>query len=838
MGMTNTIMHYYSGQVKRLPVLFFLILLPFGLFLVSCVTMQDPEESQDYRSQIVGSLTQGQTLGQTIVSRHKNLDGLQVWYNLDKSTAPDDGVLTATIYKGTTSDGEFVKSIPISFRRLSSQATINIPLNLENNPINQVYFIQFQTDKGNIQFFGRDEDAYPPGQLFINGIPQDADLSFRISYDYDYRTVVGDLEKLVQISYLFIPLLLLIWLPGRLLLGTLRLKYKLDAIQSFNLSMGLSLAIIPVAILWTSTLNIRLDSWSIWLIFCFLSLLYVWQNWSSIRTSFSRFQTSHILKRKYLFYEVAMLAVFLITLFVRIAMIRDMAAPAWVDSVHHALISNLIIENGGYPDTYAPLVNINTASYHSGFHSMVAVFYWLTGIRITDNLLFVGQILNALIVIAVYALTVIFTNKRSAGLFAGLIVGLFTPMPAYYTSWGRYTQLAGLLILPTAFIFSVYIYKQSIGNPGNFYNLLRKKPIIILLVATAVTFSGLFLTHYRVAAFLGILIIIYLSIFYISLLCKRKFIHKILHPILLLSIAGIIAFLLTLPWWPKALSSLFIPRIEVKNVVPPTLFSDFSWAYLTSAYGKPVIGFAVVGLLIAAIKAWRMALSLILWILLLFILANANALGFPGAHFVNTTSVEIMLFIPMAILAGYAISWCIELFLHVLEGRSRFIFIGILVIFGIVFSIFGAQRLLTILNPNTMLFRQADYPAMEWIKENIPDDEPILINPFPWGYGLYAGSDGGYWISPLAGKSTMPPPALYGLSPKLSRNVKDISKNVIAFSDNLPKLHNLLLENDIEYIYIGAKGGALSPKQLNNSPLFKAIYSNNGTWVFQVIPYP
>ena len=35
---------------------------------------------------------------------------------------------------------------------------------------------------------------------------------------------------------------------------------------------------------------------------------------------------------------------------------------------------------------------------------------------------------------------------RIGGLAAALIVGVFTPMPAYYTSWGRYTQLAALLI--------------------------------------------------------------------------------------------------------------------------------------------------------------------------------------------------------------------------------------------------------------------------------------------------------------------------------------------------------------------------------------------------------
>ena len=31
-------------------------------------------------------------------------------------------------------------------------------------------------------------------------------------------------------------------------------------------------------------------------------------------------------------------------------------------------------------------------------------------------------------------------------------------------------------------------------------------------------------------------------------------------------------------------------------------------------------------------------------------------------------------------------------------------------------------------------------------------DATVLINPFTWGYGLYAGNDGGFWISPLAGR--------------------------------------------------------------------------------------
>jgi hypothetical protein len=61
------------------------------------------------------------------------------------------------------------------------------------------------------------------------------------------------------------------------------------------------------------------------------------------------------------------------------AMTRDLAAPAWVDSVHHALLTRLIGEQGAFPVSYAPYVQANTSSYHPGFHTLLAFFGWLSG---------------------------------------------------------------------------------------------------------------------------------------------------------------------------------------------------------------------------------------------------------------------------------------------------------------------------------------------------------------------------------------------------------------------------------------------------------------------------
>jgi hypothetical protein len=114
-----------------------------------------------------------------------------------------------------------------------------------------------------------------------------------------------------------------------------------------------------------------------------------------------------------------------------VVMARDLSAPAWVDSIHHAAITRLILEKGGYPSTYAPYIDIDATEYHAGFHSVLASFQWLSGLDSPEAMLLLGQVLNALIVFAVYLLAVALTHHRSAGLGAAAIAGLFTPMPAY-----------------------------------------------------------------------------------------------------------------------------------------------------------------------------------------------------------------------------------------------------------------------------------------------------------------------------------------------------------------------------------------------------------------------
>ena len=78
--------------------------------------------------------------------------------------------------------------------------------------------------------------------------------------------------------------------------------------------------------------------------------------------------------------RLLLVLIFLVSLVVRLIMVRDLATPAWVDSVHHALITRLILTNGAYPSTYLPYLDISPTVYHPGFHSIAASFVWLTNL--------------------------------------------------------------------------------------------------------------------------------------------------------------------------------------------------------------------------------------------------------------------------------------------------------------------------------------------------------------------------------------------------------------------------------------------------------------------------
>lgn len=226
---------------------------------------------------------------------------------------------------------------------------------------------------------------------------------------------------------------------------------------------------------------------------------------------------------------------------------------------------------------------------------------------------------------------------------------------------------------------------------------------------------------------------------------------------------------------------------------------------------------------------------ILVWILILVFLANLGALRLPGSGLITNPYVEIMLFMPVSLFGGYLIDQILRYWADLIPKPLITPSLAVIfILFGFV-SYLGARQLVSILNPVTILSRQADLPAIAWINDHIPKDETIVINPFSWGFGLFAGNDGGYWISPLSGQPTLPPPVLYGIeseAPQISQN----SQEVINLSSDPYSLGRFMRAQHLYYVYIGGRGGVLSPEKLAASGYFEVLYQQDGVWIFHLKP--
>ncbi len=840
--------------IKAFVSLKILLILPF--LLAGCITLPDPETSQESNREIIpGGIEGSNTVGQSFIARRPRLNGLTFWVSHEASVENQQAWVTVRLFASIEQAIQGVPPLYNTHISIRNSGPISISFPPLGGGSGEGYYLELMPSDGSVNFQGQNLDAYAAGQAYIDGLPQDADLAFRTSYEYDPLALLTDLGEIVQRIGLVVPLALTLIVPGWLTLDLSGLRRRFDGGEQVALSLGLSLAMIPLLMLWSSTLGISWSQAGVLGVSVLLVILMLWR-------VFRRPGSYH-----FRWTGIAVGVIFIASMVVRIIMVRDLVAPAWVDPVHHALITRLTMEMGTFPETYAPYLELGSTVYHAGYHSSQAVFQWISGLDLPEGMLVYGQLLNAASVFSVYLLTTTLTGDKRAALLAALIAGLFTPMPTYYVSWGRYTQLAGLLILPVPLAFLKLAFEKSpIANNiretrpdsetvlksdedtqfsreslglSSAINLNRDE--ISLWLLTCLAAGGLLIVHYRVAAFLGALALAY----FISLLFEggRLSGQAFLGYLKQLLAAGTLllfgTLLLSLPWMGEVISNLLIPALIPTNVISAELFADFSWRFLEAGMGIYTLYLASAGVVIGLVWKRRFVITGLVWVALLFILANLGALGLPGGWLINNTSVAIMLFMPIALFGGYALSSLYlggEWLLQRQEAWSKLLlpFRLSFVAVAVVMSIFGARSLLPLLNQSTYLFRAADRPALAWIEENIPQEETILINPFSWGYGLCASADGGGWISALSGQPTMPPPVIYGFGSQSEiQRINSFCSEVLMNGGNPDQLWELMRSAGIRYIYTGIQGGPISPTAFSASPLFDKIYAQDGAYVFQ-----
>jgi hypothetical protein len=595
--------------------------------------------------------------------------------------------------------------------------------------------------------------------------------------------------------------------PGYLLWSLAAVDLRLPRFVAPALWLGLSLSLTPVLFLWSSSIGLRLSApiLSVQLVGVTLLALWRWQ-----RAPSRRLPPAWLI--------IGWVTVLGLVSLTRVLEIRGIAAPLWVDSLHHTLLVRIVGETGRIPTSLEPYLPIPSLRYHWGYHTIVGAWRGVARLPLLEGVLWSGQILNALIAVAIYGLGAFVLRSPRAGLIAAVVAGLLSILPAYYVTWGRYTQLSGLLLLPGLLIVSVGLAE-------------RPRWSWRLILVAALLLSGLMLVHYRVLVFFAAFVLPY-----VLLLAIQR--PRRLADLLLRFVAvGGLATLIIAPWAWEMFQRVLIPYAAAPaGLVGSDSYNTISWPLLKYGNNIWLYGLAAVGIVLAvALRRWRV-LVIAAWIAMLFLLANPSVLGLPPTWFINNDSVTITLFMPVSVLVGFCVNQLARWLERFSPPQFRFWTRAALAAGFLMIASYGAWQLRSVVNEVTILARPADVQALNWAAGNTPQDSRFLVNSTHWLNGSYRGTDGGWWLLPLAGRWVTTPPAVYVYGrPEYRRAVESINQRIAAITPAaIDQLKQLIRDERITHVYIGNESGPIKADTLFGDPMFTPIYDESGVTIFAV----
>jgi hypothetical protein len=870
------------------------------IFLTACAPVVENNQPAQTDWLILGS---GVTIGQTFVANYDGLSGIQI------TLAPltvGTGKLNLHLRSDAQSTIDIASSsLPIT--KINAPGNYSFYFEPQSTSRRKYYYVSVEIlGDGAVQVGGADSSTYSDGAEYINSITQDRQISFRLTYSIR-RLGLGLVREFASWGGILLIGAFLFLLPGW---GVLKLlwpgwdtrseKIALNWMEKLGLSAGVSLAIYPILLLWTGLVNLHLGSIYAWAPPIAGIGILLWTKRSLFlrrnprednvpRSIISVLRSVHLPSWRVIPSMPTIVLIFsvILLIFTRFWATRTLDAPMWGDSYQHSVIAQLIVDHNGLFRSWQPYADLKTFTYHFGFHSLAAVFHWITGLAIPRSILWVGQLMNILSVLSIYPLAMKVCRNRWSGVTAVIIAGFLTPVPMSYTNWGRYTQLSGQIILVVGIYMLWSVLERIPGidhatieiQPTNLDTSVHSEPPIRTrrgLILTSIVMGGLALTHFRVLIFA----ILFLIAIFLSSLFSRRNIQEWKILVIRSIWIGLGGALIFLPWFiniygGKILHNLTNQLTTPSSAVPIEMQSYNAVGSLTQYL--PVGVWLILPLAIAW-GLWKQhkGIGLIsLWGFLLLIAANPAWLSLPGTGVLSNFAIFIAVYIPAGILIGGGVGllsdeffsgeWRADINLKLSEGWKAHLFrmgvVGVhknprlsrwidglitLVLIGV--SLFCVPQRLNDLHPDQYaLLTRPDLRAASWIKEHLDPEATILVNSFfAYGGTLIVGSDGGWWLPVLTNRPTTLPPLNYGteagINPNYKQWVNELTKAIVSKGITHPDVLAMLQARNITHVYIGQKQGRvnyngpviLNPRELADDTHFKAVYHQDRVWIFEV----
>jgi hypothetical protein len=812
---------------------FAILLVFFGTGCSSIVVSEQPVVHEYVE------LSEKNSIGQSFNARFNGLNGVEIYFAPTENSQGDIQLLFRENPRA-----ENISQIKISLEEISTPGFHHFPIPIQVRSNQQNYYILMRfTGEGTLKVGVAPGNTFLSGALYQNGQPDD---QHQMAFQLDYRTkqlVIGLIgEILLWGFYLSISLFLFV-IPGWALVHAFwpRTQQKVlnksskiyqateNPFSKMVISIGISLSIYPILLLWTDLFGQHLGSLYAWfppIAGCiYLGLISI-QKWRKAKFSIS------IPKIKSA--DIVLIFLLLSIISTRFWVIRSLPTPLWGDSYHHTIITQLMIDNSGLFNSWHPYTQATTFTYHFGFHGISTVFHWITNIPAEKTILIVGQLINIFAVLSIYPLAMLLFKNKWSGNVAILIAGLLSPMPMFYTNWGRYTQLAGQVFLLIAVWLTWHLFKDE-------------KPSWRLLIPSWMVVSALALTHYRVIIYFLVFIAAYL------ILHVRK---NIVLPLIKSSVLiGVGAGIIFLPWFVNVFGGRILRLF--KNIITkaPSAIGNSGTNSIVNSLGDlttylPLVIWIFV-IVVLAICLWRkkQGIAIIsLWWFILILLANPQWLLLPGKGILNSFAILIAVYIPASLILASLPFW----FLHIeIQKQSRNYWKNLVLAITIIgLGLWGVTQRSQEIDPRK--HAMAAYPdirAAKWIQDNLPDHALFLVNAFfAYNNTVIVGSDGGWWLPLIAARSSTLPPMTYSFEsepfPEYNKWVQQPTRMIEEHGLTDPETLETLIDYGVTHVYVGQQQGSvnysgplqLNPNEMQSSSNFNPIYHQDRVWVFELIP--
>ncbi len=605
--------------------------------------------------------------------------------------------------------------------------------------------------------------------------------------------------------WIFTPLMLVG--PGYLIERSLRLE--LPWLARPAIWVGASLALIPLVYLWVTTAGLRVTP----LLINILALLVAGGlGWVAWRTPPGAGKALGVPPSMLMLFGL----VTLLAIWTRVEHIAGLVFPPWVDAVHHATITRVVAETGQVPYSLRPYLPLDRFAYHWGYHAIAATTLHGTGLSLPTTMLWLGQALGVLQVVTIGSCAAALWKRPLAGIVAATVVGFVSIMPAYFLSWGRYTLLTGLVLLPAVMVLTWYSAAQTSR---------RWIGLLTLLLA------GLLTIHFVAAGFA----LLWCAAVWLG---RAGWERSRWQQLAGLASAAGLAILLVAPW-------LAVLVGQTVQAVGATMLRGGDYNSYQNAAGlywtqnnRLLVALALLGALLALWRRWQVALSLIIWSALVIVFANPVWVGLPYLSFFNNNIVALAIFVPFSLLIGggaAALDGAVSRWLA--EGRTpqrvrswravRTVGMALAALwFGLTFR--------SVINDGTLIARPYDEPALLWAAQNTPPDARFAINSEGWLYNIARGSDGGWWLLPFAGRQVSTPPVIYTYGSRAYIQQVQLTTNWLRNAkDQTPAdLARWMRESGYTYAYATKAGRLFNSQQLAPSPLFSEVYRSDEVSIF------